>query len=75
MPSLKGKMAARKAEIKTMGMADIEADESSLGLKGSPTQVKNIFAPDVKADRKMIEGTPEEQVDNLIQELKEIKCI
>jgi electron transfer flavoprotein beta subunit len=75
MPSLKGKMAAKKAEIKTMGMADIEADENSLGLKGSPTQVKNIFAPDVKADRKMIEGTPEEQVDNLIQELKEIKCI
>lgn len=75
MPSLKGKMAAKKAEIKTMGMADIEADENSLGLKGSPTQVKNIFAPDVKADRKMIEGTPEEQVDNLIHELKEIQCL
>jgi electron transfer flavoprotein beta subunit len=75
MASLKGKMAAKKAVIKTMNMADIEADENSLGLKGSPTKVKNIFAPETKADRKMIEGSAEEKVDKLIQELKEIKCI
>jgi len=75
MPSLKGKIAAKKAEIKKLGMADIEADENSLGLKGSPTQVKNIFAPQTKAERKMIEGSPEEQVDNLIEELKKIKCL
>ncbi len=75
MSSLKGKMKAKKAEIKVMGCADIEADENSLGLKGSPTQVKNIFAPEMKTDRKMIEGSPEEQVDHLISELKEIKCL
>jgi electron transfer flavoprotein beta subunit len=75
MPSLKGKMTAKKAEIKVMGAADIEADGNSLGLKGSPTQVKNIFAPEMKAERKMIEGSPEEQVDNLITALKEIKCL
>jgi electron transfer flavoprotein beta subunit len=75
MPSLKGKMAAKKAGIRKIGMVDIEADENSLGLKGSPTQVRNIFAPDVKAERRMIEGAPEEQVDNLIKELKEIKCL
>jgi len=75
MPSLKGKMAAKKAEIKVMGFTDIEADENNLGLKGSPTQVKNIFAPEMKAERKLIEGNPEEQVDILISELKEIKCL
>jgi electron transfer flavoprotein beta subunit len=75
MPSLKGKMAAKKAEIKKMGMADIDAEENSLGLKGSPTQVKNIFAPDIKAERKMIEGSPEEQIDTLIAELRNIKCL
>lgn len=75
MPSLKGKIAAKKAEIKKLGMEDINADENSLGLKGSPTQVKNIFAPETKAERKMIEGTPEEQVDALIEELKKIKCL
>jgi electron transfer flavoprotein beta subunit len=75
MPSLKGKMAAKKAEIKKMGKDEIEADENNLGLKGSPTQVRNIFAPETKADRKMIEGTPEEQVEALIKALKEIKCL
>ncbi len=75
MPSLKGKMAAKKVVIKAMGMTDIGADENCLGLKGSPTQVRNIFAPEMKADRRMIEGTPEEQVSNLIRELKEIKCL
>ena len=75
MPSLKGKMAAKKAEIKVMGFVDIDADENSLGLKGSPTQVKNIFAPEIKSERRMIEGSPEEKVDSLIRELKEIKCL
>ena len=75
MPSLKGKMAAKKAEITKMGMAAIDADANNLGLKGSPTQVRNIFAPEVKAERKMIEGTPEEQVEQLIKELKEMKCL
>jgi len=75
MPSLKGKITAKKAEVKKMGMSDIEADESSLGLKGSPTQVRNIFAPEVRTERRMIEGKPEEQVDNLIKELKKIKCL
>ncbi len=75
LPSLRGKMAAKKAEIKTMGMVEIEADENNLGLKGSPTQVRNIFAPEVKAERQMIEGSPEEQVENLIQELRNIKCL
>ena len=75
MPSLKGKMAAKKAEIKKMGKDEIQADESSLGLKGSPTQVKNIFAPQIKAERKMIEGSPEEQVNALIDELRKIKCL
>ncbi len=75
MPSLRGKMAAKKAGIRKMCMTDIGADENSLGLRGSPTQVRNIFAPEVRAERKMIEGTAEEQVDNLIKELKDIKCL
>ncbi len=75
MPSLKGKMAAKKAEIKKMGKDDIQADDSNIGLKGSPTQVKNIFAPQIKADRKMLEGAPDAQVDALVQELRKIKCI
>ena len=75
LPSLKGKMAAKKAVIRKMGMSDIGGDESFLGLKGSPTQVKNIFAPKVKSDRKIFEGSPEEQVNALIDEMRKIKCL
>ncbi|UCD34669.1 MAG: electron transfer flavoprotein subunit beta/FixA family protein [Nitrospiraceae bacterium] len=75
MPSLKGKMAAKKAVIKKMGMADIDAREEDLGLRGSPTQVKNIFAPEIRAERRMIGGTAEEQVYTLIKELRESKCL
>ncbi|MBI5741056.1 MAG: electron transfer flavoprotein subunit beta/FixA family protein [Nitrospirae bacterium] len=75
MPSLKGKMAAKKAEIRKMNKDDIQADEDCLGLKGSPTQVKRIFAPEIKAERKILEGTPEEQSDALIQELRNVKCL
>jgi electron transfer flavoprotein beta subunit len=75
LPSLRGKMAAKKAEITKWTAADIGANEESLGLTGSPTQVKRIFAPEVNADREMLEGTPEEQAEGLIARLKEIKCL
>jgi len=75
LPSLKGKMAAKKAAIIKWGQTDIVADENDIGLKGSPTQVKNIFIPEARSGRKMLEGTPEEQVDALIQELRGIKCL
>jgi electron transfer flavoprotein beta subunit len=75
MPSLKGKMTAKKAEIKKMGMVEVEGEEDSVGLKGSPTQVKRIFAPELKTERMMIDGTPDEQVDTLVRELRKLKCL
>lgn len=75
MPSLKGKMAAKKAEIKQLSAADIKAEESKLGLKGSPTQVRNIFAPDAKKDRRMVEGTTTEKVEAIVKELVGLKCL
>jgi len=75
LPSLKGKMAARKAVIRKLTAADIKAEDESLGLKGSPTQVRNIFAPEVRKDRKMFEGSIEEQIDALVKELAGLKCL
>ncbi len=75
MPSLKGKIAAKKAEVKKMSASDIGAGEDDIGLKGSPTQVRNIFAPGTTKDRKILEGAAEEQVDLLLKELTELKCL
>ncbi len=75
LPSLKGKMAAKKAAIRKLTAADIGAEENSLGLRGSPTQVKNIFAPESRKDRKMLEGTAEEKVEAIVRELAGLKCL
>lgn len=75
LPSLKGKMAAKKAVIPRWAAKDIEADEKSTGLSGSPTQVKKIFPPAARKNREMIEGSAEEQVNKLVSKLMEIKCL
>jgi electron transfer flavoprotein beta subunit len=71
LPSLKGKMRAKKLAITTLTAADIDADTAQLGLKGSPTWVVRVFTPQLKGERTMIEGTVQEQVDQLAEKLME----
>lgn len=71
LPSLKGKMAARKAEITTWGAADIEAEADKLGLDGSPTKVVKVFTPPPRAGGEMLEGDPGEIAAKLAEKLKE----
>jgi len=68
--SLKGKMRAKKAEIRTLSAADIGAEPQSIGLAGSPTQVVRVFSPEPRGDRRIFSGSVEEQVDQLVACLK-----
>lgn len=68
--SLKGKMKAKKATIKTVSAADIGAEPENIGLAGSPTQVVRVFSPEAKGDRTIFSGTVEEQVNQLVEQLK-----
>jgi electron transfer flavoprotein beta subunit len=70
VPSLKGKMRAKKAEIPVLSAADIGAEEQCIGLAGSPTQVVNVFSPEPRGDRQIFSGTADEQVDQLVDQLK-----
>ena len=72
LPSLKGKMAARKAQITTWTATDIDADPEMLGLDGSPTKVVKIFTPERHADGEMLEGEPNEIVEQLVGKLKDV---
>ncbi len=72
LPSLRGKMAAKKAQIKRLVAADLGLSEAEMGLKGSPTQVNKVFTPEARAQRKELSGTLEEQVTALASELKKI---
>ena len=73
IPSLKGKMKAKSAQIRILTAKDIDADEKSLGLNGSPTQVVKIFTPPPREGGQMLTGSTEEIVDKLVEVLKD-KC-
>ena len=72
IPSLKGKMRAKKAEIVNLSAADIKADADCIGLAGSPTQVVKVFAPKPRGERSLISGSPEEQAAELAEKLVKI---
>ena len=48
-PSIKSKMAANRAAIPLLTIADIGSEEAKSGLKGSPTKVQKIFVPPRKS--------------------------
>jgi len=75
MPSLKGQMRAKKAEIIIWTAADINADPENIGLNGSPTQVVKIFTPPPRGKSEMLEGEHEEVSEKLYKKLKEHKII
>ncbi|OGC25628.1 electron transfer flavoprotein subunit beta [candidate division WOR-1 bacterium RIFOXYB2_FULL_42_35] len=75
MPSLRGMMKAKKAEVKTMNAAAIDADPKNLGLNGSPTQVVKIFTPPPKGGGEILTGEPNEIITKLIEKIQERKII
>ena len=72
LPSLKGKMKAKKAQIINWSSQDISADQERLGLKGSPTQVVKIFSPPARKGGQMLEGDTQEFTTKLSEILKDV---
>lgn len=72
LPSLRGKMNARKAIITTWGNADLNIEESKIGLNGSPTQVVKIFTPPQKEGGEILEGEPKEMAEKLAKVIKDL---
>lgn len=56
MPSLRGKMKARKAEITRWGIEDLGLTEEETGLDGSPTRVLKIMTPEAKGGGEIHQG-------------------
>lgn len=69
LPSLKGKMKAKKAEITVWGQGDLDVDSAELGLDGSPTRVVRIFAPEPRGGGVVFEGDLEESLEKLVPEI------
>ncbi|MGF7396571.1 electron transfer flavoprotein subunit beta/FixA family protein [Thermoanaerobacterium thermosaccharolyticum] len=73
LPTLRGKLKAKKMQILVWGPQNINADEENLGLKGSPTRVVKIFTPKVTREGEKIvvkdEKTLNEAVDKIMDYL------
>lgn len=76
-PTLRRKLAAKKAEITTLTAADLPTiDLTRAGLKGSPTKVKKTFVPQKKKSGvKIKEATAEETAKKLAELLSEAHAI
>lgn len=75
LPSLKGMMKAKKADVRVLKAEDIQAESKNIGLNGSPTQVVKIFTPPPKSGGEKLEGEPAEIIDKLVSKIKERKII
>ncbi|MEI6514388.1 MAG: electron transfer flavoprotein subunit beta/FixA family protein [bacterium] len=71
LPSLKGKMAAKKAVIPCWKAADLQCDPKCIGMEGSPTKVVKIFTPPARQGGEMMKGEPSEIVPKLAAKLKD----
>ena len=70
--SLKGKMAAKKAQIVKWTVLDIGADPAKVGLGGSTTKVLKIFAPPARQGGQIFTGEPEQVIGRLVEQLKDV---
>lgn len=76
LPSLKGKMAAKKAPVLKWAAADLGLDPAALGAAASPTQVLAMEPVPARPAGIVIGGaTPEEKARALVDKLKEAKFI
>ena len=70
LPSLKGKMRAKKIEIVKWNADDISCNVNDIGLEGSPTRVVKIFTPPPRKGGEILQGDSHEVTAKLVQLLK-----
>ena len=69
LPSLKGKMAAKKAAITVFGAADLGVDVSRVGSR-SPTTVVKSLSPPARRKGEILQGDPETVATQLFEKLR-----
>ncbi|MFW6126198.1 MAG: electron transfer flavoprotein subunit beta/FixA family protein [Chloroflexota bacterium] len=70
LPSIRGTMKSKSAQITVWNADDIDAEADKAGVSGSPTRVVKIFFPKRERASEMLQGTPEQQVDQLVEKLE-----
>ena len=76
LPTVRGTMKANRIEIPVWSAEDIEVNVEKIGFKGSPTQVRKIFAPPARTQGEMIQADDvQTAAAALAAKLKEAKIL
>lgn len=76
LPSYKVKKCVTDDMIKFLSLDDFEDQNvNNYGLSGSATQVERIFSPEKNIEKCSIEGTPQQQADELYALIRRIKLV
>ena len=70
LPTMTGIMRAGHATTVRLSAADLGLSSDAVGLKGSPTQMLNVFTPPVGRKGEMLQGTPNELARSLLSRLR-----
>ncbi len=69
LPTLKGKLRAKKAEIPVLTPDRINADPDKIGVSGSPTEVIEIYSPEIKKEGRIYQA---EEIEKAVEDMIEI---
>ena len=75
LPSLRGLAKAKSAVIPVWNAEELGADQNMVGRTGSATWVIKIFFPQRVRQGEILEGSPEDQTEALINRLRDTKLI
>jgi len=70
LPSLKGMMRAKSAQIAVWTQKELNLNSENIGLCGSPTQVVKIFTPPARIGGQILGGETPEIAERLVELLK-----
>jgi electron transfer flavoprotein beta subunit len=71
LPSLKGMMRARQAQITVWTQKELNLEPQKIGLCGSPTQVVKIFTPAQRTGGQMLKGEVSQIATQLVDLIKD----
>jgi len=75
LPSLRGLMKSKQAQIPVWTAQELGVDMNKVGLSGSLTQMVKLSYSQRTRWGEILQGSPESQVDQLVERLREVKII
>lgn len=70
LATMRGIVRAADVGIERWTAADLDLADDLVGLKGSPTQMLNVFTPPSGRKGEILQGTPGEVADRLVERLR-----